>query len=108
MKVIGIGLLVIVGIVALAFGTGLLDLGMLKYFGVRRANVKREIFEQSKSYSHGKTAQLAKYYEEYNEKESIEDKEAIASLIKMNFSDFDESKIRNNKLKNFLTNIRGY
>ena len=84
---------------------GVIDLHMLKIFGVKKQNVRREIFEQTKSYTHGKTQDLARYYEQY---QKPEDRDAVANIIKMQFSDFDETKIRNLKLRSFLISVRGY
>lgn len=91
--------------IALLFVFGFVDLGMLKVFGVRRQNIRREIFEETKSYTHGKIQDLAKYYEEY---QTSDDKEAIRQLVLMNFADFDAAKIRPPKLRQFLINMRGY
>jgi len=105
MKYLMYGLLAMIIIVIIAFFTGGLDLAVTKFFGVRKANIQREIFEQSKSYTHGKIQDLAKYYEEH---QTSEDKQSIESLIKMNFSDFDANKINALKLRQFLINVRGY
>ena len=98
-----IGVLILT--VLLAFGLELGGLQWQRFFAPKRENIRREVFENTKSYTHGKIQDLAKYYEEY---QKAEDKEAIESLIKMNFAEFDAEKINASKLKQFLINVRGY
>ena len=75
--------------------------------GVENANIDRKIYEQSKSYIHGKIQDLAKYYEEYQNADE-EGKQAIHNLIQMNFAELDENKIENRRLRIFLQEMRGY
>jgi len=107
-KNIGIGLLAFVGLIAMLFVFGLVDLGMFKFFGPKRENVRREVFEQTKSYVHGKTQDLAKYYEEYQRAATMEEKEIVSSIIKIRLAEFDAGKIQSLQLKQFLINVRGY
>jgi len=99
---------VIVGLLLLVFLIGLYELGWMKFFEPKKENIRREIFEETQSYVHGKIQDLAKYYEEYNKTDSQKDKESIRQLIIMRFAEFDETKIKSVKLRNFLTNMRGY
>lgn len=104
-------ILSIVGIVAVfgvMFILGLYNLGMFKFFAPKYENVRREVFENTKSYTHGKIQDLAKYYEEYNKAETTDDKETIRQIILVRFAEFDETKIKAEKLKNFLVSMRGY
>lgn len=105
-KIVGYSLLSLLVIVILAFFTGALDVVLVKVFGVAKADAKREVFEESKSYTHGKIQDLAKYYEEWQKKP--EDHDAIEGLIKMNFAEFDAEKIKPLKLRAFLKEVRGY
>lgn len=102
----GVGLFV--GILVLFFIFGLYGLGWMKFFEPKKENIRREIFEQTQSYVHGKIQDLAKYYDEYNRTDASGEKEAIRQLIILRFAEFDETKIRSQKLRNFLTNTRGY
>ena len=98
----------IVGVIllfALGWGLAYHELVFTRFFAPKRENVRREVFEETKSYVHGKTQDLAKYYEEY---QKAEDKEAIASIIKMRFAEFDAEAINNYKLKQFLISVRGF
>lgn len=98
---------IFVMLIALAFGANVLDLKFMEFFGVRRENVRREIFEETKSYTHGKIQDLAKYYDEHR-KAGPEDRAAIESVVKMHFANFDVEKIQNYQLKQFLVSVRGY
>lgn len=92
----------------LVFTLGLAGLEWQKFFLPKQENIKRQVFEETQSYTHGKIQDLAKYYEEYNKAESVDDKEAISSLVRWRFAEFDESKIRSQELSLFLKNSRGY
>lgn len=92
----------------LVISLGFAQLGWMKFFNPRKANIEREVFEETKSYAHGKIQDLAKYYEEYQKAESIEDKQTIEGLIKMNFADFEAENIKPLALRQFLINIRGF
>ena len=78
-----------------------------KFFKPKFENVEREVFEETKSYTHGKIQDLAKHYSEYQKSENS-DREAIKGLIQMQFSNFDPNVIDNYKLKMFLIEMRGY
>lgn len=95
-------LIVIVVVISIFIG-----LGLKKTVGVENVNIDREIYEQSKSYIHGKTQDLAKYYEEYQSTDE-DGKQVIRNLIQMNFTEFDETKIENRRLRIFLQEMRGY
>lgn len=98
----------IVAIAALGWGVTYMNLGHKQHFDKKFADVDRETHEQTQSYVHGKTQDLAKYFEEYTKAEDFSDKEAIKNLVNMNFADFDETNIRNATLKQFLIDCRGY
>ena len=79
-----------------------------KFFKPKWQNVEREVFENTKSYTHGVIQDLAKYYEEYHQTHSTHDKTTIKNIIQIRFAEFDESKIKSPKLKSFLIEMRGY
>lgn len=111
MKILGYvsaGLVLILLTLGLMFGMGFIELKYLEIFGIRKENIKRNIYEETKSYSHGKTQDLSNYFLQYQKATLEEEKETIKSVIEMQFADFPINKIRNNQLKQFLINIRGY
>lgn len=107
MKKIFYGFLSLVLLAGVIFVVGVASLGWDKFFLPKQENIRREVFENTKSYTHGKIQDLAKYYEEY-QKGSEQDKQIISNLVKMNFSDFDANKINNYQLRSFLTSVRGF
>ena len=90
----------------------LLGLPLLIYYSgflsVIKRNVERQAFEVSKPYIHAAAQDLAKYYAEYMRAKSADDKEAILSVVRIRFAEFDESKLKVPELKVFLKKARGY
>ena len=95
-------------IAVVAFGLEYAGLKWMKFFAPRRAEIRREVFEETKSYVHGKIQDLSKYYGEYQRAETLADKEAIRALIQMQFAEFDAANIREPRLHSFLIEMRGY
>lgn len=100
---IGIGL----AILTVPFLVGAYSLGLFKVFGPATENVRRGVWEGTKSYTHGVQADLGKYMEEYG-KASAEDKESIRQVIKSRFPSIPAENIQNEALRSFLINMRGY
>lgn len=69
-------------------------------------NADRVIFKQSVTYNEGMLDDLAKYKYELESAEDDVEKSAIAQLVNSRFANFDESKIENESLKNFLRDCR--
>lgn len=101
-----IGILLLIGIVI--FIIGLSGLGWHKFFAPKHENIRREVFEQTKSYVHGGIQDIAKYFEEYQQAETEIDKETIKAVVSARFAEFDASNISSPKLKGFLISMRGY
>ena len=76
------------------------------FIGPKRENVRREVFENTRSYNEAKLQDLAKYKNQY-ELATEEDKIVIAETIKHMFANYDATKLPH-KLKIFLEEIRGY
>ena len=104
-------LLFIVPLIAIIFIINIMfaipGLEWMRFYETRKQNIQREIFEQTQSYVHGKIQDLSKYYREYQKAEG-EDKEAIRSVINIQFAEFDANKIKSQQLQQFLINMRGY
>ena len=108
LKIAGVCLLGLVLLVAIAFALELGGLQWKRFFAPRHENVRREVFEETQSYVHGKIQDLAKYKDEYDGADSPEDKEAIRQLIILRFAELDETRIKASGLRNFLVRMRGY
>ncbi|MCP4393123.1 MAG: hypothetical protein GY804_02485 [Alphaproteobacteria bacterium] len=97
----------LVGFLILIFILELFGLGMFAFFEPKKENIRREVFENTKSFTHGVIQDLGKYYQEYQEGD-VKEKETIKAVIQMRFPNFDATKIDNLKLQQFFINIRGY
>ena len=100
MKVVLITVGIGVGIFALTYG----GLKMYEFFGPKYQDVERKIFDNTKSYNEGKEQDLLRYRLQYLNADRDE-KEAIASTIRMQFADYDESKL-SLVLQSFLQKIK--
>lgn len=101
-----IGISGFVILILLLFFIGIINLEFLRFFKPRIENVKRETFEQTKSYVHGAIQDIANYYKQYHEMDS--DKSIIENVIKVRFSEFDANDIKSIKLRDWFIEIRGY
>jgi UDP-3-O-acyl-N-acetylglucosamine deacetylase len=79
----------------------------IKFWGVRKANADREVFEQTQSYVESHRQNLIKYHHEWVNA-TPDDKIAIEFTIRHEFSQFSEDKylIDNPELYTFLKNIK--
>jgi hypothetical protein len=105
-KIVMLSVLGLVLMIALAF---VMELGGLKwdmYFAPKHENVKRKVFQATRSYNESKVQDLARFKLQYDRADA-EDKMAIATTIRTMFADYDSSLMPNG-LGAFLTQIRGY
>ena len=68
-------------------------------------NSKREIFENSVTYVDGMISDLADYKYQFQKSDDV-GKAAIADLVNSKFANFDESKIEDDSLRDFLKDCR--
>lgn len=94
--------------IAALFALGVLGLGWDRFFRPRQENIRREVYEQTKSYVHGATTDLAMYFDQYSRATTDDDREAIRQVVIMRFSSLDATKVDNAGLRKFLTNMRGF
>jgi cell shape-determining protein MreC len=107
-KIVVLSIASIIGFILLVF---LLTYGGLywkKFFGPKYESVNRQVFEETKSYVHGKNEDLAKYFEEYQKADSPKDKEIIQEFVKLRFSEFKAENVNSPRLRQFLISMRGY
>ena len=88
------------------FVLGLFGLGWFKFFGPKTENIKRQIFENTKSYQHGIQQDLGKYYNEYQRADES-GKAVIKATIQIRFAEVD-AQITSPQLRAFLKETRGY
>ena len=86
----------------------------LDYFGVlwqsviapKREEVRREVFEQTKSYREGKRQELVRYRLQYIRATNEDERQAIASTVRMSMADVNPEEF-NPELKQFLNTCNG-
>jgi hypothetical protein len=86
---------------SLAFGTTWLGIEWHGFFGPKRQNVEREIFEQTRSYVHGKIQDLTRYRLQYLQADTDSERAAIRSTVRMQFAEFDVEQLPHQELKDF-------
>ena len=105
MKEYGKVLLGIFAVIVLVLGLDLLGLGWLDFIGPKRQDIRREIFEETKSFNEAKEQDLLRYRLQYLRAETKQERDAIASTIRMAFADYDENKLAP-ELRDFLKSIK--
>ena len=105
MRIVLITIGSIIVLFILIFAANEFEIFGTKFWGVRKENARREVFEQTQSYVEGKRQELIKLHHEWN-KANADDKIAIEATIRMNFANFDESKIEQPELYSFLKTIK--
>ena len=101
-KMIGAGLGIFAAIILFVFILEFIGLGFFGFFAPKYEDVKREVFENTQSYVHGKIQDLQKRYGEWLKAESAVDKSVIEEMIRMEFSNFPSDKVDNKTLREFL------
>lgn len=107
LQITGVVLLSIIALVVLLFFFGALDLSFTKWYAPKKENIRREVFEETKSYVHGKQQMLGKLYGEWQDA-AYDEREAIEATIKMQIADIEADDISNETLREFLIQVRGY
>ena len=100
---------IVLGLVALVIvlvGLQLVGITWYRVFQPMKEDARREVYEETKSYTHGMTQALAKHKYEWDTKP--ENRKAIEGVVRSQFADFDATNIREEGLRKFLTKIRGY
>lgn len=106
MKILA-GIVCLIAFIALMMA---LEVGGIKWSGVvnpMREEVRREVYENTRSYNEGKEQDLARFRLQYL-KGNPEDRSALESTIQIMFANFDASHLNSPELKQFLYEIRGY
>lgn len=92
MKSVGIGIAALVGLLALTWIVQGNEFFLFSVFAPRVEAVRRQTFEQTKSYRQGMAQDLDRWYVEYQSADATH-KEAIASVVRHRLADFDESDL---------------
>ena len=95
----------IIALIVLIFAANEFEIFGVKFWGVRKQNAQRQVFEQSQSFIEGKRQELIKYHHEWMKADSI-DKISIEYTIRMSFANFDENNIEQSDLRDFLIKVK--
>ena len=106
MKIAGIGLAALIGMLALVWLIQGNDFFMYKFFAPKYENVRREVFENTQSYVESKRQDLVKYRLEYMRAKTDEEKAALKFTIVQEFANFDETKLLSPELRDFLRQMK--
>ncbi len=117
MKVVGGILAGLISIVLLFVFLGALGLGgryvnmkVEGWFAPQEQNIKREVFENTKSYNEGKEQELVKYKFEYDKAKAKKDEatvKAIKSAVRTAFADYEEDRL-SPELRDFVNQCKSY
>ena len=95
----------IIGLFALIFAANEFEIFGTRFWGVRKENARREVFEQTQSYYDGKRQQLAKYHHEWIKADN-DSKIAVEATIRSSFTGKDLNIFDNDPiLYRFLSDI---
>ena len=81
------------------------DFFLYKFWAPKMENVRREVFENTKSYNEGMKQELQNMEFEYERTADLNAKEAMASVILHRVSEFDETKLPAD-LRAFISDLR--
>lgn len=95
---------VIILILALSWIAAGNDFFLYKFFAPKTEQVRREVFEQTKSYNQGMVQQIRGYMAQYATADSSQ-KDALASVIIHETADYDESKLPSD-CEDFIIKLR--
>jgi len=94
-------LTIVLGLTWLAQGN---DFFLYQYFAPKYENVRRQVFEQTKSYNQGMIQELQNMEFQYMQADP-DHKDALATIILHRAADYDESKMPSD-LREFVDNLR--
>lgn len=97
--------MLVVLLIAIAFGGKSFSLKWKRHFAPKHEDVRREVFQATRSYNESKKQDLIKYMYQYYKADDENDKKAIAFAVRHAFAEYDENKLTE-ELSNFLREIK--
>lgn len=91
MKYIGLAIIGIIALIVISLATDYGSMRWERFIAPKKENVRREVFEQTKSYNQGKQQELVQMLHEYNMSKNDDDKLAIMATVRQRFADYDEN-----------------
>lgn len=106
-KIFGYSIGALLILVGLSFAFGFLDVAMIKTVGKAKQNAQREVFEKTQSHVFAKRQEALKYYQEYRNAETEEDRETIRMVVRLAFAETDDN-ILQEPVKSFIMECKYY
>lgn len=103
-KYIGYGVLGLIAILALSWVAMGNDFFLYKFFAPKREEVRREVFEQTKSYNQGMIQEIQNFQFEYI-KATPEQQKGLAAIILHRAADYDVNQLPPD-LRSFIEKLR--
>ena len=107
-KTVGVIAFIAAMFIGLLFGAEWLGLKWKGYFKPKHESIEREVFEETKSFVHGKQQFLAKAKREYDKCTDDICRKAIENTILQECPTINADSIQNEQLRVFLKKCRGY
>lgn len=105
-KITALTILLIISLLSLAFGAEWLGIAWKGYFGPKHEDVKREVWEQTKSRVAAATQEISKRRLEYMKSDDETEKKAIAEYIRSAYANLDPEDINDSALRRFFINCK--
>lgn len=105
-KIVGWSVLALIGLLVLSFVFNAMGWVNLAFWGPKYEDTKRDIFENTQSYVHGKTTHIAKLRLEYESTESETRKKALKRMILTEASTV-ENELLPPDMQAFISRLRG-
>lgn len=93
LKTMAIGAIAVTIIITIAIGGRFINLKSNQYFAPKEEKVRREVYEQTRSFNESKLQELTKYRLEYMRAENEDEKQAIAATVRLTFAAYDKTKL---------------
>lgn len=100
-QTIGAFLLVIAAMLGLSWIFMGNDFFLYKYFAPKQEAVRRQVFENTKSYNQGVQQDLIAYHHEWMTADA-DGKKAVEATVRQRFADYDQSKINDPEMVQWL------
>lgn len=93
---------------ALGLGGRYVNMKVEAWFSPREQNIKREVFENTKSYNEGKEQELVKYkfeWDKANGKDDVGTMKAVESAVRHSFADYEDERL-SPELRDFVSHCK--
>ena len=93
LKVVGFVGLFLLATLGISIYGGYADALVTRTAGKAKQDAQREVFEHTQSYVQGKRQEASKLYKEWKQAETMDEKQAIMEVARIQFANFDENEL---------------